>query len=172
MPMQIESSAFGPGQPIPKKYSQDGENISPRLRITGVPATAKELVLLVEDPDAPKPFPNPFIHWVLYKIPPITTSLSEAVPTEKTLANPKGAMQGQNSAGKIGYVGPAPPPGHGPHHYHFKLIALDTELSVVPGLDRDALKALLGNHILDQAELVGTYEKWPIVGAIKSALTS
>jgi hypothetical protein len=169
--MKIESSAFSPGQPIPQKYAQDGQNVSPPLRWSGVPASARELVLLVEDPDAPKPFPNPFIHWVLYKIPPSTTALHEGVLTEKTLAMPNGAMQGQNSAGKIGYVGPAPPPGHGPHHYHFKLLALDTELSVAPALDRDALKVLMAEHIVDQTELVGTYEKWAAVGAIKAALT-
>jgi Raf kinase inhibitor-like YbhB/YbcL family protein len=121
MAFEIHSSAFLPGQPIPKKYSQDGENISPPVSWSGIPSGTRELVLVVEDPDAPKPFPNPFIHWILYKIPPDVLALNEAIPTDKNLLTPTGATQGQNSAGKIGYVGPAPPLGHGTHHYHFKL---------------------------------------------------
>lgn len=173
--MQIQSSAFSPGQPIPQKYSQDGDNISPSLLFSGVPSGTKELVLLVEDPDAPKPFPNPFIHWVLYKIPPDTTMLNEAMPTNAQLQTPPGALQGLNSSGKIGYTGPAPPPAHGPHHYHFKLIALDTSLGVAPALDRGALLTLMTGHIIAQTEVVGTYERLAavnrIVEPVKKAIT-
>jgi hypothetical protein len=168
MALEIHSTVFAPGQPIPEKYSQDGENISPPLQWSGIPSATRELVLLVVDPDAPKP--NPFIHWVLYKIPPSVMALPEAVPTENILKVPAGAMQGQNSAGKIGYVGPAPPLGHGTHHYHFKLLALDTTLSVVPALDKGALHALLVGHILEQAELVGTYERGAVINRIKTAV--
>jgi hypothetical protein len=167
--MKIYSSAFAAGEAIPKKYSQDGDNISPPLRWDGISDRATELVLLVEDPDAPKPFPTPFIHWVLYKIPPNVTMLNEAVPTEKTLQTPAGAMQGQNSGGKIGYIGPAPPMGHGTHHYHFKLFALDTALNVVPALDKGALHALMVGHIIEQTELVGTYERGAVINRIKTA---
>jgi hypothetical protein len=169
--MQIDSPAFQAGQPIPKKFTQDGENISPALNFSGVPSGTRELILIVEDPDAPKPHPNPFIHWVLYNLPPETRSLPEAVPTDRTLRTPLGAKQGQNSAGKIGYIGCAPPPAHGPHHYHFKLFALDTNLNIAPALERDTLLTAMKGHIIEQAQIVGTYERLAVVNRIKTALT-
>jgi Raf kinase inhibitor-like YbhB/YbcL family protein len=177
MSMQITSSAFAPGQAIPKKYTQDGQNISPPLHWSGVPKETRELALLLEDPDAPKTFPNPFVHWVLYKLPPSVAGVNEKVPPRPTLQSTLGAlqgkkstMQGTNSAEKIGYVGMAPPPGHGMHHYLFKLYALDTSLDIPPGIDSDSLKAIMSGHILEEAQLVGTYEKWAVVNRIKMAL--
>lgn len=157
MNIQISSPAFGADQAIPKKYSGEGQNVSPVLSWVGVPAETKELALIVDDPDAPRP--QPFVHWVLYKIPPGTTSLTECVLAQEKLAVPPGALQGKNSANSIGYMGPMPPPGHGVHHYHFKLYALDAEFNVKPGMDKDALLKAMKGHVLAEGELVGTYER-------------
>ena len=137
MSIRINSSAFQNGQPIPKKYTGEGEDVSPLLTWAGVPASAKELAMIVDDPDAP--MAEPFVHWVIYKIPPGTSGLPEGVPKDATLADPRGAVQGKNDFKKTGYGGPMPPKGHGVHHYHFKFYALDKMLNVQPGLDKKGL---------------------------------
>jgi Raf kinase inhibitor-like YbhB/YbcL family protein len=158
MSIQVTSEAFKPGAAIPARYTADGDDISPPLNWTGVPGNAKELALIVEDPDAPQP--EPFIHWVIYKIPADAAGLPEGVPAQAKLKSPAGAVQGKNSfKNKIGYGGPAPPPGHGTHHYHFRLYALDQPLEVQGGLDNKALIAAMSGHILDEGELIGTYER-------------
>jgi Raf kinase inhibitor-like YbhB/YbcL family protein len=157
MSIQVTSEAFAPGAAIPTRYSGDGDDVSPPLNWSGVPANTHELALIVEDPDAPQP--EPFVHWVIYKIPADATGLAEGVPVQARLASPSGAMQGKNSFKKIGYGGPAPPRGHGTHHYHFRLYALDRPVEVQGELDKEALLAATSGHILDQGELVGTYER-------------
>ena len=158
MSIHLTSDAFDDGRPIARRYAQEGENISPPLKWSGVPSAARELALIVEDPDAPKP--KPFVHWVMYKIPPTTTHLPAAIPKAAQLRSPPDAMQGINSTEMIGYDGPAPPPGHGTHHYHFRLYALDHPLTVdVEALDRAKLLAAMSGHILDEGELVGTYQR-------------
>lgn len=154
--MSVQTSAFEPGKPIPQKFTADGENISPRLKFSGIPAAAKELALIVDDPDAPRP--QPWVHWVLYKLPPSVTELPEHLPADGKLAQPA-AVQGKNSWGSLGYRGPEPPRGHGVHHYHFKLYALDAPLPQTPGLDKDALLKAMQGHILSQSEVVGTYHR-------------
>jgi Raf kinase inhibitor-like YbhB/YbcL family protein len=157
MSIQVASDAFGPGQPIPRKYTEDGQDISPPLKWSNVPARAKELALIMDDPDAPRP--EPFVHWVIYKIPAAATGLPEGIPAELKLKAPPGALQGKNSFKKIGYGGPAPPPGHGTHHYHFRVYALDQSLNLQGGLDKKALLAAMSGHVIDHEELVGTYER-------------
>jgi len=157
MAIQITSESFSSNQPIPVEFTGDGRNASPPLKWSGLPAGTKELALIVEDPDAPTP--EPFVHWVMYKIPADVTSVPEGLPQEKKLKTPPGVMQGQNSFGDVGYGGPAPPPGHGTHHYHFHLYALDKPLEVQPGLDNKSLIASLTGHILDEGDLVGTYRR-------------
>jgi Raf kinase inhibitor-like YbhB/YbcL family protein len=158
MSIQLSSDAFQPGAAIPRRYTADGEDVSPPLKWTGVPQNTRELALIVEDPDAPQP--EPFVHWVMYKIPGDATGLPESVPAQPQLKSPASALQGQNSfKKKIGYGGPKPPPGHGTHHYHFRVYALDEPLEVRSGLDNKALMAAMSGHILDQGELVGTYER-------------
>ncbi len=157
MSIRVTSEAFKPGQPILRKYTGDGEDISPRLSWTGVPERTKELALIVEDPDAPRP--EPFVHWVIYKIPADAPGLIEGIPPQAKLKSPAGAVQGKNSFGKTGYGGPAPPPGHGTHHYHFRVYALDQPLKVQGGLDAKTLVAAISGHVLDQGELVGTYQR-------------
>lgn len=157
MPIAITSDAFAAGAAIPSEHTGDGQDLSPPLNWDGVPPQAKELALVVDDPDAPQA--EPWVHWLLYKIPAGTGGLPEGVPPRDTPGAPAGALQGRNSFGKIGYGGPAPPRGHGTHHYHFRLYALDEPLKVQAGLDKKALLSAMSGHVLDQGELVGTYQR-------------
>ncbi len=161
MSFVIHSTAFGDGQEnqhqkIPRRHTGQGEDVSPALAWEGVPDGTREFSVIVDDPDAPTP--QPWVHWVLYKIPPDVTQLAEGVPGSSELTDPPGAVQGVNSWPTVGYRGPMPPAGHGVHHYHFRLYALDTELAVKPGLDKAALLAAMKGHVLAETELVGTYE--------------
>ncbi len=160
MTLTITSTAFTQGQPIPKKYSGEGADVSPPLAWSGVPENAKELVLICDDPDAPTP--EPWVHWVLYKIPADTKGVAEAIPRQPRLKEPAGAVQGKNSwptGDTIGYRGPMPPPKHGVHHYYFKLYALDRPLDQPPGLSKNALWENIRRHIMAEGVLMGTYER-------------
>jgi Raf kinase inhibitor-like YbhB/YbcL family protein len=154
--MQLSSTAFTPQGSIPAKYTCEGTDTSPPLTWSGVPASAKSLALIVDDPDAPDPKAPKmtWVHWVVYDLSPQSNGLSES-PAGKSL--PQGAREGQNDWKKTGYGGPCPPIGR--HRYFFKLYALDT---VLPDLARpskaDLLKSMEG-HVVGTAELVGTYEK-------------
>jgi Raf kinase inhibitor-like YbhB/YbcL family protein len=153
--MQMTSSSFTHQGSIPTKYTCEGSDTSPPLAWSGVPATAKSLALIVDDPDAPDPKAPKmtWVHWVLYAVPPQTSSLAEGA--SKSL--PAGTREGQNDWKKTGYGGPCPPIGR--HRYFFKLYALDTAL---PDLGKpskaDLLKAMEG-HVVGTAELIGTYQK-------------
>lgn len=160
MAFTLTSSAFENGKPIPKKYTGEGSDVSPPLEWKGVPAGTRELALICEDPDAPTK--EPWVHWVIYKIPPEVTSLPENVAKTSRLSQPQGALQGKNSwpSGQtIGYRGPMPPPGHGRHRYYFRLYALDAKLVIEPGVTKSVLWLNLKDHIVGQAELMGTYER-------------
>jgi len=155
--MTLTSSAFEPNQPIPRRYTGDGQDLSPPLAWTGAPEGTKQFALIVDDPDAPTT--QPWVHWVLYAIGADRTSLPEGIPPSLHVSDPPGLLQGKNSWNKVGYGGPAPPPGHGVHHYHFKLYALDAALPLEPGLTKDALLKAIQGHVLAEAELVGTYQR-------------
>ena len=157
MSVKIESPAFKNNETIPVQFTGDGKDVSPQLSWSGVPDGTAELALIMDDPDAPTP--EPWVHWVIYKIPADTKTLPENVAKTETLTTPAGGMQGKNSWDKVGYGGPAPPPGHGTHHYHFKLYALDQALSVSPGLTKNQLLSAMKGHILAEGELVGTYKR-------------
>ena len=122
--MQLTSTAFTNGAPIPARYTCEGKDLSPPLRWSGVPAGAKSLALIADDPDAPV---GTWVHWVLYDLPPSLAELSEDVPKTQTIAG--GARQGLNDFRRPGYGGPCPPPGK-PHRYFFKLYALDKPLEL------------------------------------------
>ncbi|HEX4000014.1 MAG TPA: YbhB/YbcL family Raf kinase inhibitor-like protein [Pirellulales bacterium] len=158
MTISITSSAFKAGEPIPAQYTADGKDISPPLAWTGAPRATKEFVLICDDPDAPSA--QPWVHWVMYKIPADTKSLAEAIPRETNPPSPAGAVQGINSfgKGKLGYLGPSPPKGK-PHHYHFHLYALDTTLPATPGLDKEKVLAAMKGHMIGEGELIGTYQR-------------
>lgn len=154
--MKVTSTRFENGGEMPIDYTADGQNISPPLRIDDIPQGTRELALIVEDPDAPRQ--QPFVHWVAYKIPP-TNKLPEGLRPARVLKEPAGMMQGQNDKNKIGYFGPSPPRGHGQHHYHFRVYALDQPVEPEPAMDEQSLIASMQGHILDQAEIVGVYER-------------
>lgn len=157
MTMTLTSETVSQNQPIPRKHTGDGEDVSPSLRWSDVPEGCTEFALIMDDPDAPTE--EPWVHWVLYKISADTNVLPENVLQTETLSTPAGAIQGENSWGTIGYRGPAPPKGHGVHHYQFKLYALDAALSLQPGLDKESLLEKISGHILGKGELIGTYER-------------
>lgn len=159
MSIKVTSTAFAQNQVIPKKYTGEGADVSPPLAWSGVPEGTQELALICDDPDAPTP--EPWVHWVIYKIPAAEKNLPEGVAKNEQLASPAGALQGKNSwpSENIGYRGPMPPPGHGTHHYHFTLYALKTKLDVRPGLDKKALLAKISGNVLAEGRLTGTYER-------------
>lgn len=149
--MKIFSSSIEEGRKIPSRFTCDGENLSPQLSWSDTPGNTKTLALIFEDPDAPGGI---FVHWVVYNIPKGVTNFPEGITSENL---PEGAKEGTNHFGDIEYGGPCPPSGT--HRYYFRLYALDTELQLKPGAGRrDLLKAMEG-HILDQAQLMGTYSR-------------
>jgi Raf kinase inhibitor-like YbhB/YbcL family protein len=158
MPIALTSPAFAHGERVPRKYCGEGDDVSPPLEWSGVPEDAKELALICEDPDAPTA--EPWVHWVIYKIPADQTGLPENVAKAARLKLPTGALQGKNSwsSGQtIGYRGPMPPPDHGEHRYYFRIYALRAKLTAESGLTRNTLVAEMAGHILDEGELMGTY---------------
>ena len=151
--LELKSDAFEQGETIPKKYTCDGNDISPRLSWGQPPEGTRELVLICDDPDAPV---GTWDHWVLYGLAPDTVGLPEGVPTTKEIE--RGGLQGKNSWGNIGYGGPCPPRGPA-HRYFFRLYAIDKTLDLKPGATKkDVLKAIEG-HILAQGELMGKYAR-------------
>ena len=159
MKLTIRSRAFENEARIPVKHTADGADVSPALSWSDVPAEAKELALICDDPDAPRP--EPWVHWVIYKLPASLTGLPEGVPKRARLSEPAGALQGKNSwpSGNIGYRGPAPPKGHGVHHYRFTLYALDAALEPPAELTKDELLEKMRGHVVAEGTLVGTYER-------------
>ena len=160
MTIRVTSSAWAPGAPIPAKYTGEGEDVSPPLAWDGLPSGTVELALVCDDPDAPTA--EPWVHWVIYGIDAQVAGLPEAIPPQPEIDTPIAARQGKNSwsSGRtIGYRGPMPPPGHGVHHYHFKLYALDRKLDLPPGASKSELLAAMKGHLLATGELIGTYER-------------
>jgi hypothetical protein len=159
MTIEVTSSAFEHEERIPEKYTEDGADVSPPLSFSGVPAEAKELVLICDDPDAPTA--EPWVHWLLYKIPASVESLAEGIPNKPRLKDPPGVLQGKNSwkiGTQIGYRGPAPPPG-GPHRYFFQVYALNVKLVIEPGVTKSVLLQEIKDHVIAEGELMGVYER-------------
>ena len=157
MSITVRSSAFADGARIPDRHACKGPDLSPPLTFEGVPAEARSLALICDDPDAPTP--QPWVHWVIYGLPADTRELPAGVPTDIRLEAPQGAMQGKNSWGTLGYRGPAPPPGHGTHHYHFQLLALSEAPKLPPGATKAELLEAVEGQVLARGELVGTYSR-------------
>ncbi|MCL5773692.1 MAG: YbhB/YbcL family Raf kinase inhibitor-like protein [Firmicutes bacterium] len=143
--MKITSSAFNNQEQIPPKYTADGRNVNPPLSISGVPKSAKNLVLIINDPDAPA---GTWTHWTVWNINPAVKEIAEN-------SVPSGAVEGKTSFGKPGYGGPAPPSGT--HRYFFKLYALDTKLDIYADASPEELFKAMEGHILDYSELIGIY---------------
>jgi len=145
--LKISSPAFEAHKRIPDRHTSNGENVAPPLEWSGVPEGTKAFAVVCHDPDAP--LVDGFTHWVAYGIPGDATGVPEGGG---------GVVNGTNSLGEQGYTGPAPPAGHGPHHYYFWVYALDEELDLPPGLDRRALFERIEDHVIEQARVIGTYE--------------
>ena len=152
MAFELTSTAFAPGEPIPQKYSCDGEDISPPLQWSDPPQGTQSFALIADDPDAPI---GTWVHWVLFNLPAEARSLPEALPPEAEL--PDGSRHGQNSWRRTDYGGPCPPGGT--HRYFFKLYALDTVLDLASGASRKQVLKAMEGHILAQAELMGVYTR-------------
>lgn len=145
--MKITSSAFQEGGDIPSKFSRDGQDINPALRIEGTPSNAKSLLLIMDDPDAPVGL---FTHWLVWNIDPKTTEIAEK-------SVPKAGVQGTNDYPSPGYGGPQPPSGT--HRYYFKIFALDQLLDLKAGAKRAEVDAAMRGHVLGQGELMARYSK-------------
>ena len=156
MALTISSPAFAANGTIPAVHTCEGKDISPTLNWSGVPTGAKSLALIVDDPDAPDPKAPKmtWVHWVLYNLPPTATGLAEAIGPKDL---PPGTLEGTNDWKRTGYGGPCPPIGR--HRYFFKLYALDSTLPDLNRPTRDALLKAMEGHILQQTEMIGTYQK-------------
>ncbi|MEJ2696168.1 MAG: YbhB/YbcL family Raf kinase inhibitor-like protein [Candidatus Sulfobium sp.] len=145
--LRIESPAFEGNGQIPQKYTCDGDDVNPPLKIGGVPASAKSLALIVDDPDAPG---KTWVHWVVWNMTPDTSEIKED-------SVPKGAAQGMNDFRKNSYGGPCPPSGT--HRYFFKLYALDTVLELGSHSTKADLESAMRGHTVGQTELIGLYRR-------------
>lgn len=156
MALSLTSPAFEHGQPIPRRYTCEGDDISPPLEWSGFPKGTKSLALIVDDPDAPDPAApkRVWVHWLLYNLPAESTGLAEGV---SGIDLPAGSLEGLNDWKKPGYGGPSPPVGK--HRYFFKLYALDRLLGNLDLPTKRALEQAMTGHVLEQAELVGVYRK-------------
>jgi Raf kinase inhibitor-like YbhB/YbcL family protein len=147
MALSLTSPAFQHGGEIPARNTCDAEDLSPALVWSNVPEGSRSLALIVDDPDAPV---GTFTHWLAWGIDPAAETLEEGKPAP---------VEGANDFGTMGYRGPCPPPGHGPHRYSFRIHALDAELDLQPGAAKADLEDALEGHVLAGAELVGRYER-------------
>jgi Raf kinase inhibitor-like YbhB/YbcL family protein len=152
MPLKLSTTAFAAENPIPRKYTCDGDDISPPLEWSDPPNGTQSFALIADDPDAPM---GTWVHWVLYDLPAESHSLPEAV--SPNAEQPSGARHGRNSWGRLGYGGPCPPSGT--HRYFFKLYALDAKLSLKAGATKDELLRAMEKHVLEQTELMGVYAR-------------
>jgi Raf kinase inhibitor-like YbhB/YbcL family protein len=146
--LMVTSPAFETHRPIPDRHASTGEDLAPELRWSGAPSGTKAFAVVVHDPDAP--LVDGFTHWVVYGIAGDATGLPEGGGD---------ACAGTNSLGEQRYNGPAPPAGHGTHHYYFWVYALDEDLDLEPGLERRALLERIENHVIEQARLIGTFKR-------------
>lgn len=135
---------------VPDDHTCEGKNISPRIEVGGVNATS--MAVIVDDPDASS---GAFTHWIMWNIEPAEV-IPEAIPTALSVAKPIKALQGKNDFGRIGYLGPCPPPGR-PHRYVFRIFGLDRMLDLEPGSTRRALETAMKGHVLQQGEAVATF---------------
>ena len=156
MALDVQSTVFAADQSIPPVYTCEGKDISPPLAWVGGPPGTRSFALIVDDPDAPDPAApqRTWVHWLLYNIPAGTMRLPEAVDTRRL---PAGTREGRNDWGRTGYGGPCPPVGR--HRYFFKLYALDTVLPDLQEPDKASLERAMRGHVLEQAQLIGTYQK-------------
>jgi len=152
MEIKVTSTAFQESGMIPRKYTCDGDDVSPPIEWSGIPDGTKSIALISDDPDAPV---GTWVHWVIFNIPPNETGLSEGIPADATL--PNGAVHGTTDFRRLGYGGPCPPGGT--HRYFFKLYALDTVLDLKSGSFKKDLLAAMEGHIKAEGQLMGKYSR-------------
>ncbi len=156
LPLTITSSAFAEGEPIPEKYSCEGEDVSPDLQWSDVPEGTKSFVIIVDDPDAPG---GTFTHWVVFDIPKTLTSITEGLPEKEQHEDIKEGVNDFTGSNQ-GYSGPCPPRSDPVHRYFFTIYALDkAEISLSEGAERSEVEEEMEDHILEQASLMGTYDR-------------
>ncbi|MGH7987997.1 MAG: YbhB/YbcL family Raf kinase inhibitor-like protein [Candidatus Binataceae bacterium] len=152
-PLALTTPEFTPNRNIPSRFTCAGFDMSPELSWASVPAGTKTFALIVSDPDATH---GTFIHWAIYNLPANQTNLPQRV--KKRHKRTYGGEQGTNSFGNIGYGGPCPPPGK-PHHYHFKLYALNTKLKLKPGATAAEVEKAMKGHVIATSDLVGLFQR-------------
>jgi hypothetical protein len=150
--LRVTSPGFGEGEIIPKRYTCEGEDVSPSFKWKGVPEGAKSLALICEDPDAPG---GMWVHWVIFNLPAAMEGLASGVSAEEIVG--RGARYGVNDFGVSGYRGPCPPGGA--HRYYFRLYALDTELDLASGATRGQLLQAMEGHVVAEGHIMGIYER-------------
>lgn len=155
--LTLTSPAFSEGENLPARCSYEKENRSPELHWSNPPPAVREYALIVEDPDAPQD--EPWVHWVIYKIPADARMLPAGLAPRKQATQPAGAIQGMNSWGEIGWGGPLPPPGHGRHRYYFHLYALSKKVNLDAGATKEELLQAMEGNIIAEAVLMGCYER-------------
>ena len=148
----VRSSSFSEGKSIPGRYTCNGANLSPQLQWQSAPAGTKSFAIVMDDPDAP----SPFTHWLVYNIPPGVRELAEGASHQGAM--PHGSVEGRNDFGRPGYGGPCPPRGN-PHHYVFRVYALDRLLDLPAGAAGKQVHAAISGHIVAQGQIVGTYQR-------------
>jgi Raf kinase inhibitor-like YbhB/YbcL family protein len=144
--LEVRSSAFTPGMPLPSWATSE---TPPPISWTDPPIATRSQVVIVEDPDAP--FPKPFVHWLVWAIPASVRELDAASAVYY--------REGRNSNLRVGWTAPAPPPGHGVHHYHFQVFALDIYLDLPKGEGRSGLLEAMKGHVIARGDLVGTHRR-------------
>jgi len=147
--LTLSSPAFADGDPIPEQYGYDAANVNPPLEIDGVPETTESLVLIMDDPDAMEPAGKVWEHWIVWNLPRDT----ESIPKDWSPSSE--IVEGENDFGEKGYGGPAPPDRE--HTYRFGLYALDSTLDLGAEATKDEVTHAMGGHVIDHAELDGTY---------------
>jgi hypothetical protein len=162
--MKLSSPAFPNNARIDRQHTADGDDTSPPLSWRDVPDGARSLALICDDPDAPSPkhpAKQPWVHWVIFNIAPDISGLPAGVSRKAEPDEIRGVRQGANSwpSDNLGYRGPAPPPGSGPHRYFFKLYALDAQLDLPPGATKEQLVQAMSGHVLAEGQLIGIYER-------------
>lgn len=153
------------GEFMPRDYAPDGKNVSPPLRWSDLPAGTRQIAVLCEDYGAGNP--PPWVHWIIYNIPPTATGLPEGIPIDPTMPMPAeiaGAVQGKNGWGREIYRGPAPP-GRSIHYYNFVVYALDQALDLPPGLTRDELMEAIQGHVIGKGTMIPMYTRQLMPGA-------
>jgi len=146
----VTSNSFADGAQVPEKFTCDGQDVSPALAWSALPPGTQSVAIVMDDPDAPMPF----VHWMAYDLPAGTQALAEGASSHL----PDGAKEGENSFGHLGYGGPCPPPGK-PHHYVFRIYALDSRVQLPSGANKRQLAAAMEHHVIAEGKITGLYSR-------------